>query len=266
MYLFTKLHFDFNMKHTRWIGSILLICLGLSQAKAQNSTCAQEAFTRVGGIPVWDWSESKSFYGFVSKMAIDADGSPRAYHPQNKGLDDLAYAGSTGNWWALVTDNGEKSGNPIIQGSDDPYPGYYISTTSLNDRRYALDDPKRYVNSEKVPYFVLPPEIIEITGTELGDIAYVYNQRNGKGCFAIFADTGPRNKLGEGSMYLAEQLGIPNNPRSGGQDADVLYLVFPFSGNRQPRSIKEINSIGDALMKKAGAYRFVDECFPKARK
>ncbi len=243
--------------------NMLLFFATIYSTQAQSSNCTREEFAKVANVSVWDWSESKSFYGFVSKMAIDADGSPRAYHPQNKGLDNLAYAGSEGNWWALVTDNGQKDGNPLIQGKGDPYPGYYISTTSLNDRRYALENPRRYVDSEKIPYFVLPPEIIDITGTELGDIAYVYNQKTGKGCFAIFADTGPQNKIGEGSMYLAAQLGIPNDPRSGGQDEGILYLVFPFSGNRQPRSIEEINKIGANLMEKAGAFAFVEACLKK---
>jgi hypothetical protein len=32
-----------------------------------------------------------------------------------------------GNWWALVTRNGR----PIVQGADDPAPGFYVSTTTL---------------------------------------------------------------------------------------------------------------------------------------
>lgn len=252
-----------NKYYIKPLLGILILIYGFSDIKAQTASCELEEFATIADISIWDWSESKSFYGFISKMAIDADGSPRAYHPEDKGIDDLRYAGSPGNWWALVTDNGDKDGNPILQGADDPYPGYYVSMTSLNDNRYPEDSPRRYVNSEKIPYFVLPPAMLSITGTELGDIAYIYNQKNGKGCFAVFADVGPYDKIGEGSMYLAEQLGISNNPRSGGQESEVVYLVFPFSGNRQPRSIEEINKIGEALMKKAGAYSFVNECLKK---
>jgi len=43
---------------------------------------------------------------YKSELTIDADGAYRAYHPKNIGLDYLANAGSPGNWWALVTDNG----------------------------------------------------------------------------------------------------------------------------------------------------------------
>ncbi|NJL13533.1 MAG: hypothetical protein HC913_11360 [Microscillaceae bacterium] len=106
----------------------------------------------------------------------------------------------------------------------------------------------------------MPPSLKRTTGTELGDMAYVKNLRNGKACFAIFADVGPEGKLGEGSIYLAEQLGIPANPRRGGQENEVLYLIFPFSGNRQPRPLEEIESLGKKLMEHTNAYRLVKDC------
>src|SRR5665647_2286863 len=71
---------------------------------------------------------------YKAKMYIDADGSPRAYGPNNSGLDWTANAGYPGNWWALVTDG---SGNPIIQTASNPYPGMYVSTTSLVNSQYS---------------------------------------------------------------------------------------------------------------------------------
>jgi hypothetical protein len=89
-------------------------------------------------------------------MMIDADGAYRAYHPANKGLDFLANGGKPGNWWALVTENGKPSGTPVVQGPADPAPGFYISTTSLEDPAFGRKDPRRYVDSESIPYIVLP--------------------------------------------------------------------------------------------------------------
>src|SRR6202008_1174982 len=57
---------------------------------------------------------------YRAKFYIDADGSPRAYGPNNSGLDWTANAGYPGNWWALVCD---ANGDPILQGPTDPYPG-----------------------------------------------------------------------------------------------------------------------------------------------
>ena len=226
--------------------------------------CEKEEFMEIGegeqSVNLYDWSESKSFFFFESKMSIDADGSPRAYHPQNKGLDELRYAGYTGNWWALATDNDQPSGNPIIQGENDPYPGYYVSMTSLGDRRYKNSDPRRYVDAEKIPYFVLPLQVAQQTGAKVGDLGYVYNKKNRKGAFAIFADVGGNDKIGEGSIYLANLLGINANPKTGGQENDVIYMVFPFSGNGQPRTIEEIGKIGKKLMDDAHGFDFIKFC------
>lgn len=225
---------------------------------AQEVSCEKEAFYSVGSVKIYDWVENKSFYFYTSKMSIDADGSPRAYHPKNIGIDELSYAGRPGNWWALVTDD---SGEPLIQGEDQPYPGYYISTTSLVYPGFKDEDPLRYVNSEVIPYFVLPSDLLYETGTTLGDIGYVYNIRNGKGCFAIYADTGSEGKIGEGSMYLAKQLGINDNPRTGGQADDVLYIIFPYSGYKQPLSIDKINTLGKKLQEKSRMQEFLEACF-----
>jgi hypothetical protein len=234
----------------------------LTELKAQ-TLCEKEEFTTIANIPIYDWADSKSFYFFEAKMAIDADGSPRAYHPDNIGLDDLSYAGHEGNWWALATDNDEPNGNPIIQSENDPYPGYYVSMTALGDRRYGNQDPRRYVDAEKIPYFVLPPDLKQITGTELGDFAYIYNTKTQKGCYAIFADIGPDDKLGEGSIYLAKQLGINAHPKTGGQEKGIIYMIFPFSGNRQPRTLEEIESKGKKLMEDAKGFDFLKNCWTK---
>ncbi|MCC7531803.1 MAG: glycoside hydrolase family 75 protein [Candidatus Melainabacteria bacterium] len=90
----------------------------------------------------------------------------------------------------------------------------------------------RSVNAETVPYFVLPGGKYKHLGISLGDIAAV--RYNGKVAFAVFADVGPRHKLGEGSIALAQELGIPASPRTGGVRSGVEYLVFPGSGDRTP--------------------------------
>lgn len=89
------------------------------------------------------------------------------------------------------------------------------------------------VNAERVPYFVLPGGSYKHLGIKLGDIAAVRYQ--GKVQFAVFADVGPSYKMGEGSMALAQALGINNSPTRGGTSRpDVEYLVFRGSGDRTP--------------------------------
>lgn len=182
---------------------------------------------------------------YESGMTIDADGAPNAYHPDNLGLDDLKNAGGPGNWPGLAKD---ANGDPLIQGPDDPFPGYYISMTALADRSKPANDPTRYVDASKIPFIVLPGTMARGLVARPGDFAVVFNRQNGKSSYAIFGDVGPSDRIGEGSIALAENLGIRSNARNGGARGGVLYLVFPGSGNGRPRTIEEINAEGEKLL------------------
>ncbi|MCC6979187.1 MAG: glycoside hydrolase family 75 protein [Candidatus Melainabacteria bacterium] len=106
-----------------------------------------------------------------------------------------------------------------------------------------------YVNAETVPYFVLPGGQYKHLGIKLGDIAAV--RYNGKVAFAVFADVGPRHKLGEGSIALAQELGIPASPRTGGVRGGVEYMVFPGSGNGTPGDPRRNFALGAQLLRTA---------------
>lgn len=196
-------------------------------------------------IPIGRLPGSSAFF-YESGMTIDADGAPNAYHPDNTGLDDLANAGTPGRWEGLAKD---ADGEPIIQGPNDPFPGYYISATALADRSKPFNDPNRYVDASKIPFVVLPGGMARQLGARPGDFAAVFNQRNAKSSYAIFGDVGPYDRIGEGSMALAENLGIRSDARNGGARRGILYLVFPGSGNGRPRTIEEINEEGQKLLR-----------------
>ena len=167
-----------------------------------------------------------------SGMAIDADGSPRAYHPDgSSGLDSLAAAGGPGRWWGVVTD---ASGQPVVQGPGQPAPGYYVSTTAFTVAGRDKADPTRYLDSERVAYIAIPPELTERLGVRVGDLAQVSYQ--GRQAWAVVGDVGPRGKIGEGSIALAVALGIPSSPRSGGVSSGVSYAVWAGSGKGLDRA------------------------------
>ncbi len=90
-----------------------------------------------------------------------------------------------------------------------------------------------------------------------GDFAYVVNLRNGKASFAIYADIGT---VGEGSIALADRLGIPSDARRGGASAAILYVFFPGSGNLHPRGISEIQSEGEKLLYRLDRIRHFSSC------
>jgi hypothetical protein len=167
---------------------------------------------------------------FNAGMNIDADGSPRAYNPvSSKGLDALANAGHPGNWWAIATKNGKASGEPVIQVDPEPAPGFYVSTTSLENFAFPETRQARYIDASTIPFVVLPFGLG--MGLKLGDLCFVYNKGTGKSALAIYADAGPRDQIGEGSIALAVALNVPSSPRTGGVSGGITYVVFPGSGN-----------------------------------
>jgi hypothetical protein len=166
-------------------------------------------------------------YLWQSCFAVDADGSPRAYALPGSGLhglDHIDNAGSHGHWWGVVTN---ASGVPVVQADNDPCPGYCVSTTSLADPRYGERDPRRYVNSETVPYIAVPPDLMGNRGVRMGDVGLAMYK--GVVCGAVVADVGPKGHYGEGSMALADALGLPNSPRGGGAAWGVTFIVWPGS-------------------------------------
>lgn len=202
---------------------------------------------------------------WTAGAAIDADGSPRAYHPHDwgprsdwlpegrgpKGLDSPENGGRavrshSGIWvvttsWGWATIDGSRQGEPIIQGEHDPAPGFYVSTTSLQDPRYHRHDPRRYVDSETIPYIALPPEIFRLGfGAAMGDLCML--EYAGRRVAAIVADRGPSGHLGEVSIAAAQALGIPDDPRSGGVPDDVTYYLWCGSGDGRPMTLDALTA------------------------
>ena len=95
---------------------------------------------------------------------------------------------------------------------------------------------------------VLPGMMARQLGARVGDFAIVFNRRNRKISYAIFGDVGPFDRIGEGSVALAENLGIRSDARNGGARRGILYLVFPGSGNGSPRTVEEIKEEGQRLV------------------
>ncbi|MEE8575110.1 MAG: glycoside hydrolase family 75 protein [Thermodesulfobacteriota bacterium] len=217
-------------------------CMGRFESALQKDgiagRCVSSRLATVGGVNVWRARGAGRPFLFSAGMAIDADGAPNAYHPEDIGTDRLRSAGRSGHWWALATDTGKTNGTPVIQGPGDPYPGYYVSMTALSNPAYPEQSTFHYVNSNFIPYFVLPGG--SSAGARLGDLGVVYNTKNRKLMTAIYADIGPKDKIGEGSIYLATNTGVGSNPRQGGAEDGILYLVFPGSGSGRPLTEAEI--------------------------
>src|SRR5512146_210706 len=148
-----------------------------------------DALITIGATVVY---RAELAFTWTSGMAVDADGCPRCYAPHGsglQGLDALGNAGKPGDWFAVITDNGKPDGQPIVQGDDDPAPGFYVSPTALGDHSKASSDPRRYVDANAVPYVSVPPELRRL-GVGLGDVALV--EYRDQWSAALVADVGPR--------------------------------------------------------------------------
>jgi Fungal chitosanase of glycosyl hydrolase group 75 len=226
--------------------------------------CNKVERLRVGDTKIWQIEGQAPFF-YQAGIAIDADGAPRAYHPaphSDLGLDSLANAGSPGNWYGIITDSGHSNGNPIIQGANDPAPGFYVSATSLQETTKDRANPLRYVDATRIPYIVLPSAVRRSLNAQLGDMAVVINTMNRRLSGAIFADIGPKGRIGEGSIALADNLGIPSSPRNGGIGSGVIYIVFPGSGNGKARNPDDIATEADGLFQAMGGMTQIQACFP----
>src|SRR2546429_8712143 len=91
-------------------------------------------------------------------------------------------------------------------------------------------NPKLYLDSRTIPFFALPRDFTERFGIALGDMLVVFNEANGRSAYAIYADVGPRGRIGEGSIALAKALGMSADPRHGQAFGHITYLIFPSSG------------------------------------
>jgi hypothetical protein len=240
---------------------ILLPNVPQASDSVSRTACEKSILFTAHKVLVWSIPSSPRGIFYKSGLAIDADGAYRTYHPNDRlGLDSLSHAGRPGNWWALVTDNEKISGRPVVQGESDPAPGYYVSTTALYDRDNPNPrDPHRYVDALNIPYVVLHPKALSFA--RLGDFATVVNLQNGKVSAALVADvSAPNLPVGEGSIALAEALGIDSSPRHGGKDGDVAYLIYPGSGNGKPRRLEEIVANSNQLFEAWGGTDKLNAC------
>jgi hypothetical protein len=211
-------------------------------------------------VPVWTAGGAIYYRG---RMTIDLDGAPNAYHPPTPsaphgkgpglGLDDLRNAtrnlddGPNAVWVGIVTDD---QGKPVVQTSG-PFAGFFVSTTSLEDHRFNQTDSRRYVDATRVPYVVLNLLLRDLASDApaLGDLAVVLAPGPPlRTVYGILADIGPRHELGECSLALARELGIPN----GTAKEQIDYVFFPGSGDGSLKSNDEIAQRGEELFRKWG--------------
>ncbi|GAW35843.1 fungal chitosanase [Roseovarius sp. A-2] len=185
--------------------------------------------------------------GFISNYAVNTDGAPNSYHPDDLGgsgglainticnganafsasgqrynysqcqplIDTFRQARSEG-WnkpggarmdFYGVATKDKTDAVPCINESG-TYAGYMVSTTSLAaDPSLGVCNQERYLNALEVNFIIRPGSKLNGVGMNLRDIAAVVNTETNDIHFAIVGDTGPATGLGEGSVALLKSLG-----------------------------------------------------------
>jgi len=145
-------------------------------------------------------------------------------------------------WWAADFDVDCDGGRGAVCMSD---PDYLPDTS-------AVDSLGRPLDASTLPFIVIPLASSRFRyvdhGIQTGQVALVlYGSRM---AFGIFGDAGPAAIIGEGSYAMAEALGIPSSPRTGGVDSGVTYLVFTGAAGRVTRNEDHAEAvrIGEALL------------------
>jgi hypothetical protein len=107
------------------------------------------------------------------------------------------------------------------------------------------------LNPGQIPFIVVPLDFGRShPDVKLGDYAAV--SYGGKTVYAIVGDKGPAGVVGEGSIALAKALGINSDPRKGGADSGVTYVIIPGSRDAAPpKEAGAIQTAGEALFRKA---------------
>ncbi|MDT4292020.1 glycoside hydrolase family 75 protein [Methylomonas sp. MO1] len=276
---------------TLWAG-----CFATGAALADCSLSPKFTFTHeeIGELKVFSDPDTKAI-AFASQMQVNTDGAPDSYHPDDIGITHICNGVSVGancTWkpkcltdfnqakaehfkgptkicfFAMATD---AKGIPIIQGPTDPKAGYFVSTTALHQPGENLRTPQAQLDSNTVNFAVIPGNWQRSgnPGPKLGDFGVAYRRSNGKSAFFVIGDTGPKNKLGEGSVALHQALG--NDPfmdrfgvrraRKGIGNRDVVYLLFPNTAQPgQKFDTANIDRIGGEQLQKFGGIERLQEC------
>lgn len=260
----------------RYLLTGLLLYISTLQAEP---ICSFQNWQTYQGTQLKREKPKGSYIFTTSKVKVDADGAPNAYHPDDvgldckkgtgfKGLDCPANGGyPNGKWWrsAIVPD--PKNNNKGYIQADGIFKGYFISQTSLQDNSKSNLDTKKFVDSTSIPYIVFPGKFNEMNGTGLmGDFGYAINIDNGKSSPFIVAEVGPYSAdLGEISIALSKALGGASpNPRTGEGAAEgkIVYVVFPYSKNSPawPLTKEEIQTKATSLLNNIGGSQTLIVC------
>jgi hypothetical protein len=148
----------------------------------------------------------------VSKGKYKTDGETGA-------TVNICQSGSAYIWKADMDVDCDGIATSVCNKSKDPWYQGQTSFTTSKGKSFTASTTRYYViplPSSKFSY--------KSAGIKPGTVAAVIY--NGNVQYAVFADEGPPNIIGEASYATAKSLGINPDPKNGGTDSGVTYIVL----------------------------------------
>ena len=138
-----------------------------------------------------------------------------------EGVSAWANDDNSVTWLSLLRIDGDGRGGNVQK---DPC---FQSDTTLHEK--LPDGTIVPLDSETENYAVSPPQLIQgVPGIVMGCQGFATNIRTGQRAPFVMGDEGPSSRFGEGSIALAEALGIPSSPTTGGTDDHIIaWQIFP---------------------------------------
>jgi Fungal chitosanase of glycosyl hydrolase group 75 len=234
-----------------------------------------------------------SFKGAVlfrrAELSIDWDGALNAYHPpvyphpwdgKGPGLGKDSLLNAAGNWRDLI------AGCPA-HGHGHPKVPHAAHCPAVNPQAWTrahwvgiqhdAHGPKiqqhgRYqgfympsivpvwADAEQHPWVVQNPRLQEHAGVNLGNRAVVVlNGDPPRVAYAMVADSGPRDKLGEVSIVLLDQLQLTEGSTSG---KDFIVVMFPARMDTNRKTATEIIDGARNAFGAWGGVQTIEALFP----
>ncbi len=278
---------------------ISLVLFGIGSMAIASPAIAWDCSGKKDALGVTKFDNSIAFS--KSYLNVDADGAPNAYRVDGNGLsytcdgvvaiengrrvtpesDRVKWQQKCNAAWKLAKATNDFSNvaifgfatdakhRPLVQGEGDPLPGVaYITTTSVEIPEAPMGTQRRQIDATKIPYVVLPSNLVKQYGIKPAAVAIVYRPSIEKVAFAVYGDGG---RLGEGSVKLHMELGsnpmILNNGVERAKrriEDEIITIVFPEKSTDRVLDFDvwtaQIKELGDEQLKAFGGVERLKAC------
>ena len=226
---------------------------------------------------------------FMTNMSVDFDGAPTAYGPAGlQPLDSLEDAGRATGYYGLVAVDPNHIPHsdppliidrrypdahgkvPVVQASDEPAPGYFVSTTAKKNPQgdASIYRQTHYRDSSAIPFFALSYGLTTLGAGDNDFGMAIHHRTGGQAAFAMMLGEGHakgsgahlEHRVGECSYKVFLDLG--GTPKTVHQkyvdnNFPTSFIAFPGSDSSRLAEISSADNSDDfpmllALYEQAG--------------